>query len=79
MRRPRPLACPLFCIKIVMCQWDPPPSFGGLVVDLRSTDIEIGRLVGSARPFGVPSYPCAGRGRGVHRRGWWAAFMPRKG
>ncbi|KLO05166.1 hypothetical protein SCHPADRAFT_947139 [Schizopora paradoxa] len=26
MRRPRPLACPLFCIKIPVCQWGLPPS-----------------------------------------------------
>lgn len=33
-----------------------PPQLGGLAVDLGSTDIKIGGLVGSARTFGVPSH-----------------------
>ncbi|KLO05865.1 hypothetical protein SCHPADRAFT_910748, partial [Schizopora paradoxa] len=60
MRRPRPLACPLFCIKILMCQWGLPPSSDGLAVDLRSTDIRSGGLLEAHAPLESPSYPCAG-------------------
>ena len=60
MCRPRPLRASTLLHPNRDVPVGPPAATGGLAVDLGSTDIKIGRLVVSARPFGVPSYPCAG-------------------
>ncbi|KLO05728.1 hypothetical protein SCHPADRAFT_910834 [Schizopora paradoxa] len=100
MCHPRPLARPLFCIKIPMCQWGLPPQRVVWLSTSSQPILRSGGLLEARAPSESLSYPCAGvdsgllhtfvvtvarppfaakRGRGVCHRGWWAAFMPRKG